>query len=602
MKINKIIYSCMVLAAGMFASCSELDKNDHYSSLESLISSNEVMVVNQSSQEYIANAPEFSQMNALFQEYGIYDELNAKGQLSTILVVNNDNFNLTRAGEDKMVQKVRSHVSDVALSPANLKTEKNDMRVMMWHGKYVNVKLDDEAYNEGKIVDHIFFNTSTVTKVIKTNSGFIYVIDGLIDTPQSLNDYINDLGDEYSIIRDSIKASGGKEFDRKNSKAIGVNAEGNTVYDSVFIYKNTHFEEKGVDLSSESLTATMFLCSNEVIEEAIADAKKRLEMWDLARDWNMDREHDFEYTMRHWIMDASFYNTQYSAEQVTSKDPENLLTSIFGKVWKTAAQDVDIETIKLSNAIIYKVKKLHIPNNLIIYRLKEEFCVYEFCTADQKASWFQMINADFKSVSTEVAAWTPLSGVWPNHENRCLNLKAGEEPSGFWQLDFTPCKRVFKEYYTRKELVKNGKLKSQMDLEEVRPFLIPPGKYRLAFGSKQGQNLDVQLTVFVKGNNEALATSPVINLGSSTTYHYDRGATLPDRYPEGYNSSAEGMSSKAGNYDTDGGLAIDEVVVPDVKGDGSAVEIVIRIYCPTWGTQTAMLLNHWCLRPADDNY
>lgn len=602
MKINKLIYCCIALATGIFSACSELDGKDHYSLWDSIINTNDVVVVNQTSEDYLASTPEFSQMNALFQEYGIYDELKAKGQLSTILVVNDDNFNLSRAADEKMVQKVRSHISDVALSPANLKTEKNDMRVMMWHGKYVNVNLDDEAYYNGKIVDHIFFNTSVVQKVIKTNNGFIYVISDLIETPESLNDYINNLGDDYSIIRESVKASGGKEFDRKNSKPIGVNSEGNTVYDSVFIYKNTHFEEKGIDLSSESLTATMFLCSNDVIEEAIADAARRLNMWDLARDWNMDREFDFKTTMLNWIMDASFYNQRFTAQDITNKDPENMLTSVFGKMWKTAAQDVEVEPVELSNAVVYKVKKLHIPNNLIIYRLKEEFFIYEYCTAEQKESWFQMTNMAYNNCSTEVEAWTPLSGIWPLHENRVLILKAGEEPQGFWQFDYTPCKRVFTETYTRKELVKNGKLKTQMDREEIRPFLVPPGKYRLAFGSKQGAGLDIKASVFVKGNTEPLSTSSLIQLGSSTTYHYDRGATLSDAYPEGYNKSAEGMSSKASNYDTDGGLLIEEVVVPDVKGDGSPVELMIRFSCDSWGTQTKITLNHWCLRPTADNY
>lgn len=600
----------MVLAAGMFAACSNLDNEDHYSKTNSLIESTQVEVVDESSAEYLMKTQEYSSMSQLFQEQGIFDELKKKGQLSTILVVDNDNFVMPEGDADEVKNTTRSHISDASLSPANLKTEKNDMRVMMWHGKYVNVTIDETMTEEGKTVDQIFFNTSVVEKIIKTSTGFIYVISDMIDTPKSLNDFINGLDDNYSILRDSIKSSGGKEFDRKNSKPIGVNSEGNTVYDSVFIYTNTHFEEQGMDLSSESLTATMFLCSNKVIEEAIADAKRRIDMWDLSRDWNMDRENTFDYTVRHWIMDAAFYNQQYSAEEVSSKDPENLLTSVFGKVWKTAAQDVDVEAIELSNAIVYNVKKLHIPNSVLIYRLKEDFFIYELCSAEQKEAWFQTTNMDFKNCNTDVAAWSPLSGVWPNHENRCLIMKAGENASDFWQMDFTPCKRVFREICTRKEFVKNNKTKNQLDVDAVTPFLIPPGKYRLAFGSKQGQNLDVQLTVFLKvpkseeypNGLKQIAQSGMIQLGSSTTYHYDRGATLSNAYPEGFNTKAEGMSSKAGNYDTDGGIGIDEVEIPDVKGDGTPAEIVIRFYCPTWGTQTSMLFNHWCLRPLADNY
>lgn len=96
-----------------------------------------------------------------------------------------------------------------------------------------------------------------------------------------------------------------------------------------------------------------------------------------------------------------------------------------------------------------------------------------------------------------------------------------------------------------------------------------------------------------------------IELGSSTTYHYDRGTVLPDRYPEGYDVEtvhALGGSSRAQNYDTDGGLLIEEVNIPDLKGDGSATPIVIRIEADNWREQTSFTLAHWCLRPTVNNY
>lgn len=602
MKRNKFIYLLAFSAVMLLGACSELSDKDYFKNIETTVNSDELVVVDMSSEEYLSKEPEYSSINELFKSHGIFTALEQKNQLSTMLVVENSDFQAPAGKEAEIDNAVKAHVSDIAVSPANLKTEGNNMRIMMWHGKYINVDLDDAARNEGKIAGHIMFGTSAVKKVVKTNSGYIYVLSSLLNIPKSIYDYITNLDDNYSILRDSILASGTKEFDKKNSKPIGVNDEGNTVYDSVFIYKNTHFLEKNFDLSSESLTATLLLTSNAVVEEAIADAKVRLQKWGLWDEWNAERQYNFEFTMRHWIMDAAFFDKKLTPETLQSKDEENdMLTSIFSKYWKTSVQQINPTPIELSNGIAYQVTRLHIPNNVLIWRLKEDFSIYEFCSAEQKESFFQMLNMQFKACTTAVAAWTPLQGVWPKHECRTLDLTVGDDASGDWQLVFTPCKRIFETYPTRMEMVKKDWLKSNLTVTGIKPFLIPPGKYTLSFGSKQNQNMEITFKVRVKGSTDVVAVSDPIILGSTTTFHYDRN---PGNFIEGYNPSAENLSTnkKAGNYDTDGGTVISELEIPDVKGDGSPVEITIEIASPTWNGNTTMVFNHWCLRPTKDNY
>lgn len=602
MKRNMFIYLLAFSAVMLLGACSELSDKDYFKNIETTVNSDELVVVDMSSEEYLSKEPEYSSINELFKSHGIFTALEQKNQLSTMLVVENSDFQAPAGKEAEIDNAVKAHVSDIAVSPANLKTEGNNMRIMMWHGKYINVDLDDAARNEGKIAGHIMFGTSAVKKVVKTNSGYIYVLSSLLNIPKSIYDYITNLDDNYSILRDSILASGTKEFDKKNSKPIGVNDEGNTVYDSVFIYKNTHFLEKNFDLSSESLTATLLLTSNAVVEEAIADAKVRLQKWGLWDEWNAERQYNFEYTMRHWIMDAAFFDKKLTPETLLSKDEENdMLTSIFSKYWKTSVQQINPTPIELSNGIAYQVTRLHIPNNVLIWRLKEDFSIYEFCSAEQKESFFQMLNMQFKACTTAVAAWTPLQGVWPKHECRTLDLTVGDDASGDWQLVFTPCKRIFETYPTRMEMVKKDWLKSNLTVTGIKPFPIPPGKYTLSFGSKQNQNMEITFKVRVKGSTDVVAVSDPITLGSTTTFHYDRN---PGKFIEGYDPSADNLSTnkKAGNYDTDGGTVISELEIPDVKGDGSPVEITVEIASPTWNGNTTMVFNHWCLRPTKDNY
>ena len=245
-------FACGLMAMALGA-CSELEDKDHYGDSTTAIDNAELKIVKMSSQQYMEQRADLSNMNKLFADQGIYDELNTKGQLSTMLVVTDDKFKQPEGEAEDQTFVTRSHVSDVSISPANLH---NGDRLMMWHGKYVNVTMDSLG-QAGHIVDHILFNNAAVQEVVQTNNGYIYVISDMINTPTSLSDYINNLEDNYSIFREMVLSSGGKVFDKQNSKAIGVNEEGNTVYDSVFIYTNKHFEDVGFDMNSESLTATM---------------------------------------------------------------------------------------------------------------------------------------------------------------------------------------------------------------------------------------------------------------------------------------------------------------------------------------------------------
>lgn len=565
--------SCFAFMALGFAACSELEDNDHYKDSSTIIENAELKIVNVSSEQYMSGTAELSEMNKLFEEQGIYKELSKKGQLSTMLVVENDAFKAPEGDAENVEFVTRSHLSDVSMSPANLH---NGDRLMMWHGKYVNVTMDEEG-EKGAIVDHIMFNNAFVKEVIQTNNGYIYVISNMIETPTSLLDFINDLPDEYSIFRDLVLSSGGKVFDKENSKAIGVNEQGNTIYDTVWIMKNTHFEEKDFDMNSESLTATMLLMSNDVINAALADARARLGLWQMERA---------DTVLLNWIRDVSFYNKRYTAAELQSTE-ETEVKSIFSKLWRTDKQEIETEPVDLSNGVVYRVKKLHLPNNLLMYRLKDWFYYYENCTDEQKTEYFKMTNMAFSKCEVGVAAWTPLAGVWPEHEDRVLILKPGDEGAqNSFRLDFTPI--MLKE--------------NEGGGTSVVPYLIPPGAYRLAFGSKQNQNMTVTFTVLANG--QELAKSYPITLGSSTTYHYDRGTALPDRYPEGYDPSVVSAlgGTKASNYNTDGGIAIEEVVIPDFDGKGTPSQITIRIEGENWNDQTGFTLNHWCLRPTVNNY
>lgn len=553
-------YMLALLMPMFLFSCGDLWEN-HYGNSKTEILNDQVLIVNQSSEQYIQSVDSLSDMYNFLKDNGIFDKLKAKDQLHTLFMVYNSDYAAVDTANATFISN--SHVTDISISPSNLYDKE---RILMWHGKYVSVSLDSLALLGA--IDHIEINGIPVRKVIKTQDGYIYVLDQMIVTPKSLYDVINELGDEYSTFKKLVMEQNVLLFDKTNSKPIGVDNTGNTVYDSVFTITNPFFDKKSFDLTSESLTATVMISSNEVIQKAMDDAKAKLTSWEMTRDSTI---------LKKWILEVAFFSTKYTPTDLAANVD---ITSIYSRQWRNTVQQVDTEhPIALSNGVAYKVTWMKIPNNILMYRLKDYFYYYESCTEAQKAEYFVTNNLVFKECITDVTAWTPLPGVWPTVENRVLTFGFVDALIDGFILDFTPIKRV-----------PNGE-----GGYIVKPWKIPPGEYRLAMGYKQSLNVDVAISL----NNINLGT---ITLGSATTFHYDRGGV---GYAEGYQEALDvpGLitNSKKGNYDRDGGQVAAAVMVTG-DANGNPAPIKIRIQNTTFGTATKMIFHHWCLRPTINNY
>lgn len=566
MKIKNIFFTALLGCSLCFLACTSDDWKDHYDNNESEIINDKIDIVEESSDVYLSKQTDLGKMYGFLKANGIFESLAEKGQMHTLLVVADGNF--VEPESEKALFTANSHVTDIAISPSNLY---DGERILMWHGKFVSVSVDSLSSSED--MSYIAFNEAPVEKVIKTSDGYIYVLSAMIQTPKSLYDFLDELGEEYSIFKDLVLAEREVTFDKANSNPIGVDNTGNTVYDSVFTYTNPFFDDKSFDLNSESLTATMLVFSNKVIEEAMAVADSTLAAWDMERDSTI---------LRRWILKVSFFSERYSkATYLANED----LTSIYDCQWRTTVQEVDLDNpVAMSNGIAYYVTKLKIPNNVLMFRLKDFFYYYENCSDAQKTDYFVLENLVSKGCVTDVTEWTPLEGVWPTIINRVLECGYESTDIDGFTMFFTPIKRKVNE---------DGAY-------VITPWLVPPGEYMLCMGFKQNLNLDLNVSLLLKSDRTVLGTGS-FNVGSATTYHYDRGNV--NGYAEGYAEIVSELThSKAKNYDRDGGTAIASVVVPDVKGDGSPSELVIKIENSALNGNTKMVFHHWCLRPLSNNY
>ncbi len=546
MKTIKYILSSILLISGIYA-CND-DWDSHYSQEEQVVNNVNITVVNKSAVDYLQSQPELSTMYQLFSETGVLDEMIEKDLLFTILVVNDDNALSRAVVTDDRTFWAKSHISDISLSPSNLS---DGQRVLMWNGKYINVSKVENEDN----ATSISFNGIAVKKITKVNNGYVYEIEDYVETPKSLYELIEGLGDDYSIFREMIMERNQLTFDKEASKIIGVDETGSNVYDSIFIVTNPYFEAQGFNMMSESLSATVLIPSNEVVNRALTVARQNLQEWGMLRE---------DSILENWTFQSVFFDKKLSKSDFEANID---LNSIFSKQWRTTVQQVDLENpVSLSNGVAYYVTDMKIPTNVLIYRVKDYMRWYEYLSEEEKALYFDNENLTFDKMETKVSEWSGWPGVFPNIINRVVRFKTTDAAIKEYTLNFTAFS------YDEKNKV-------------TTPYKIPPGEYDLCLGFEQKMGHDVEVSF----NGEYVGTVTASQL-TKTDFHYDRGG---QGYPEGYDVN-KATDKKKTNYDRDGG----KVGVITIEGT-EPVNVVIKFH----GINASKCcFHHWCLKPTKNCY
>lgn len=546
MKTIKYILSSILLISGIYA-CND-DWDSHYSQEEQVVNNVNITVVNKSAVDYLQSQPELSTMYQLFSETGVLDEMIEKDLLFTILVVNDDNALSRAVVTDDRTFLAKSHISDISLSPSNLS---DGQCVLMWNGKYINVSKVENEDN----ATSISFNGIAVKKITKVNNGYVYEIEDYVETPKSLYELIEGLGDDYSIFREMIMERNQLTFDKEASKIIGVDETGSNVYDSIFIVTNPYFEAQGFNMMSESLSATVLIPSNEVVNRALTVARQNLQEWGMLRE---------DSILENWTFQSVFFDKKLSKSDFEANID---LNSIFSKQWRTTVQQVDLENpVSLSNGVAYYVTDMKIPTNVLIYRVKDYMRWYEYLSEEEKALYFDNENLTFDKMETKVSEWSGWPGVFPNIINRVVRFKTTDAAIKEYTLNFTAFS------YDEKNKV-------------TTPYKIPPGEYDLCLGFEQKMGHDVEVSF----NGEYVGTVTASQL-TKTDFHYDRGG---QGYPEGYDVN-KATDKKKTNYDRDGG----KVGVITIEGT-EPVNVVIKFH----GINASKCcFHHWCLKPTKNCY
>ncbi len=557
--MKKTYFAYMLLAGALSSGCSDT-WDGHYKESETVINNTQITIVDETLINYLAQEPSLSATYQLLERTGMIGQLQSRSQLYTILAVDGDQGR-PMAGEvtDEDIYAAQSQISDVSLSPSNIT---DGQRILMWNGKYLNIGLSNDETG-GSIIT---FNNATVKKIVKLNDGYIYVLDEAVNSPHSMYEIIEGLQDDYSIFRELVLRRNKKDFRPEESTPVGFDNQGRTVYDSVFVEIAPYFEQNGFNLMSENVRATMFIPSNDVITATLDEAKANLKAWNLERA---------DSILENWIIRSAFYNRVYSRSEL--EDPKNAdLSSIFNEQWRTTVQQLDLDNpMEMSNGIAYYVKKMKIPTNVLIYRLKDVFSYYDNLTAEEKEAYFKATNLSYQKTENKGNHPGWVREGFPAIQYDVVRFQLTDADVKSYTLDFTPFK------YTG----------TSPTSHTTSPYIVPAGTYTLSMGfeqEKKGKLGDIKIYV----NEEYIGTATV-SQHAGTTYHYDRNG---GGYPEGYSSSkaSEAGVSKAGNYGRDGGPI--GTVTLDKAGP-----IVIR-YEASGSDLANAYFYHWCLKPTKDCY
>lgn len=530
----KKIFLTLFSACVMFIACNNT-WNDYYFNLDDNIGDE---VLQESLLEFFSDKSEYSACFEWLKTAGIEEEM-AKNQYLTIWVVKNDIFEASGLQNNDTLS-IKNHVNYLAFGKPDLK---NGLRIMMLNNIYVQIS---------SLGDDLFANKSKILNSYRMKNGVVHELDMLLEPKINIYEYLIRLNDDYSLIRDSIFKYNTVVFDIANSRPIGVDKTGNTVYDSVFYVHNPLFEN--AKFNSEFEQFTVMLPSNEVVSDCF---DKLNEQYTL-----MGQQFSQEDTLLaiNWIKEAIFFKGAIS--DFSSLD----MNSAFNKVWRTSVQEIDRNAKQeLSNGFIYPVTNLKIPNNVIISRIKSLVHYWQYidvARGDEDPYIFKGLLGNPSAATLDA---TPKPLILPNYV--VLHCPGDPELNEEFSVEFPPLERY----------LENG-------VYRVREMKVPPGEYTLHMGFHASAHPWVN--VYFNGVQVGIT----LQASSSTPWNYDRvNETEENRIPGG-----------TARWDGLGGA----VGVVNILGDEmTSFRIKVEYAKPnTPGDSKRLRIYHWALKPTANNY
>lgn len=324
--------------------------------------------------EHIKSEPAYSRFVQLATETGL-DTILATDQQMTLWIPTNDVLPEWSGYSDADKKTlVLNHINYIALY-SNKLTDSKLIKTMA--GK--NLILSGSQ--QGWTIDNC-----PVTALDKAcGNGVIHEIGGTIIPRKNAFEQVEELGDEYSMYRDTLLNSCERIFRPDLSFPIGVDEVGNTIYDSVFVVTSPLLSGNG-DFRDENQDFTLFLPNNERMTEVFNE---------IASYYPQMTTKDSAMAYR-WI-----FRSLTHKGKIDNYEEKKSLTSVYGLDWRTDIQKINLDSKRIcSNGYIYDIDYFRVPHYLFLSPV-ETYPTYQKELEKQAPelipSYFKLENADLKN-------------------------------------------------------------------------------------------------------------------------------------------------------------------------------------------------------------
>jgi len=315
------LISIIIIFLVILFSCNK-DWEDHYNIKETNLPQKTLI-------NLIKENPDLTKFYTFLIKTG-YDTILSNSQSFTIWAPINEALNEIDTNNIDLLKKiVTNHIARSRITTSGVENK----IIRMLNGKYLNFIKDGS--------DYYFSNCKVIMANNPAKNGLLHLVDSYAPYIDNIWEYIMN-ANEMDSLRYYILSQNKYIFDPINSIEIGVDSNGNVIYDSVLIYKNLFLEKIG-KINNEDSIYTAILLNNNAWTEAYNKIKKYYNFPENAGGISRQREVTCYTIVKDILFKGRIYN------------PINydLIISTTGNIYRNPVYLFNNNPVLLSNGLAY---------------------------------------------------------------------------------------------------------------------------------------------------------------------------------------------------------------------------------------------------------
>jgi len=401
--------------------------NEHYKIASTL--SNERIA------DFVKEQPQLSKFYQMLKVTG-YDVILNASQTYTLWAPDNDALQNIDLNDTELVMNiVKNHITHFSFPASGVQSE----YIKMISGKKILFSHVETGYRFG--------NSSLIGEGVLTANGLVHIINNYVPFQSNIWEYITGTPGLDSL-KKYVNSQNKLLFNPALSVAIGVNSDGNTVYDSVFYKSNVLLDNLGA-LNTEDSIYTGILPNNI----AWIEAYNRIKTYYVSNQPNVQRS----YTQSTIVRDMIFRNRVFDPNSLDS------LVSTTNNVFHQPGYLFSNANVnEVSNGLVYVTSQMQYKATDSWFkeiRVEAEYGINRFATSNEniylRNSYGSPLNVSNKYyVLLEPTTTSSISKVYidfniPGTLSAKYNIYCVFVPTSIANpTDLKPCRAVFFITYT----------------------------------------------------------------------------------------------------------------------------------------------------------